>query len=151
MAADDEEKSAIAQWAVQLRKGTLGLAVMASLWSEKLYGLEIIRRLQLDAALAVAEGTIYPLLNRLKADGLVSSEWVEAEGGHPRKYYALTPKGREAVTWMTRGWWAFSMGLNRLLAPLEPDLAKDRRLPSWASPPNPSQDPDQDPDEESGQ
>ena len=147
MTADDDEANAIAQWAVQLRKGALGLAVMASLWNEKLYGLEIIRRLQLDAALSVTEGTIYPLLNRLKSEGLVSAEWVEAEAGHPRKYYALTPKGREAVTWMTRGWWAFSIGLNRLLAPLEKDLATDRRLPSWAF----AQEPSDDRDEESGQ
>lgn len=147
MTADDDDASAIAQWGVQLRKGGLGLAVMATLWNEKLYGLEIIRRLQLDAALTVPEGTIYPLLNRLKSDGLVSSEWVEAEAGHPRKYYALTPKGREAVTWMTRGWWAFSLGLNRLLAPLEKDLAKDRRLPGWSI----QQDQSDDRDEETGQ
>jgi PadR family transcriptional regulator PadR len=140
MNAAEDEMSAIAQWAVQLRKGALGLAVMATLWNEKQYGLEIIRRLQLDAALAVPEGTIYPLLNRLKSEGLVSSEWVEAEAGHPRKYYALTPKGREAVTWMTRGWWAFSIGLNRLLTPLETDLAKDRRLPGWWTRENPSDD-----------
>lgn len=147
MTADDDETSAIAQWGVQLRKGALGLAVMASLWNEKLYGLEIIRRLQLDAALAVPEGTIYPLLNRLKSDGLVSSEWVEAEAGHPRKYYALTPKGREAVTWMTRGWWAFSAGLSRLLEPLAKDLAADRRLPGRST----EQDPSHDPEKETGQ
>jgi PadR family transcriptional regulator, regulatory protein PadR len=140
MTEADDETSAIAQWAVQLRKGGLGLAVMATLWNEKLYGLEIIRRLQLGAALTVPEGTIYPLLNRLKSEGLVSFEWVEAEAGHPRKYYALTPKGREAVTWMTRGWWAFSIGLTRLRAPLEKDLAKDRRLPGWATPQDPSDD-----------
>jgi PadR family transcriptional regulator, regulatory protein PadR len=147
MRAADDETSAIAQWAVQLRKGALGLAVMATLWSEKLYGLEIIRRLQLDAALTVPEGTIYPLLNRLKSEGLVSSEWVEAEAGHPSKYYALTPKGRDAVTWMTRVWWGFSLGLNQLLAPLEKDLAMDRRLPGWAT----RQDPSDDADEETGQ
>ena len=145
-ADDDDEAGALAQWGVQLRKGALGLAVMATLWNEKLYGLEIIRRLQLDAALTVPEGTIYPLLNRLKSEGLVSSEWVEADAGHPRKYYDLTPKGREAVTWMTRGWWAFSHGLNRLLAPLEQDLAKDRRLPGGSI----RQDPDNR-DEETGQ
>jgi PadR family transcriptional regulator PadR len=133
MAETDDAAGEFARWAVQIRKGALGLAVMATLWNEKLYGLEIIRRLQLDAGLAVSEGTIYPLLTRLKSEGLVSSEWVEAEAGHPRKYYALTPKGREAVTWMTRGWWAFSIGLNRLLEPLATDLAADRRLPGWAS------------------
>jgi PadR family transcriptional regulator PadR len=127
----DDETNPIAGWGVQLRKGTLGLAVMATLWDGRQYGLEILRRLQTGAGLAVPEGTIYPLLNRLKSEGLLSSEWVEAEAGHPRKYYALTPKGREALVWMTRGWWAFSMGLNRLLEPLEKDLANHRTLPSW--------------------
>jgi PadR family transcriptional regulator PadR len=129
MATNDDETESLIQWAAQLRRGTLGLAVMAVLWSEKLYALEIQRRLGLIGALAVQQGTLYPLLNRLKRAGLLSSEWVEAEAGHPRKYYALTPKGREATTWMTRGWWGFSIGLNEILAPLAPDLAKDRSLP----------------------
>jgi PadR family transcriptional regulator PadR len=125
----DDEADGFAQWAVQLRKGTLGLAVLATLWTEKAYALEIQRRLAMLAVLAVPEGTLYPLLNRLKREGLLSSEWVEAEAGHPRKYYALTPKGREAATWMTRMWWGFSMGLNQVLEPLQADLSKDRSPP----------------------
>ena len=56
----------------------------------KLYGLEILRRLESDSDLIVSEGTVYPLLSRLKALGLAQSEWVESDAGHPRKYYALT-------------------------------------------------------------
>src|SRR3954467_14916854 len=90
--AEDE----LGKWETQLRKGGLGLAVLATLWRGRLYGLEILRRLDSEAGLTVPEGTIYPLLNRLKTEGLVASEWVEA-AGHPRKYYSLTDLGRARV------------------------------------------------------
>src|SRR4051812_31720609 len=81
-------------WEIQVRKGGLGLAVLAILWPDRLYGLEILKRLETDAGMSIPEGTIYPLLNRMKAEGLVDSEWVEADAGHPRKYYRLTEAGR---------------------------------------------------------
>src|SRR5215510_11330263 len=96
------------KWETQLRKGGLGLAVLATLWSGRLYGLEVLRRLEADAGLSVPEGTIYPLLSRLKAEGLVTSEWVESDAGHPRKYYALTRAGRERALEMARVWARFS-------------------------------------------
>ena len=109
----------LAKWEVQVRKGGLGLAVLAILWPGRLYGLEILRRLDSDAGMSIPEGTIYPLLSRLKAEGLVDSEWVEAEAGHPRKYYRLTDPGRRRVRDMAQSWRAFALGLERLLAPLE--------------------------------
>ena len=115
--ADDET----GKWETQLRKGGLGLAVLATLWPGRLYGLEMLRRLDADAGLSVPEGTIYPLLSRLKAEGLVTSEWVESAAGHPRKYYALTELGRRRVRDMAAGWRAFATGLERLLAPLDGD------------------------------
>lgn len=121
MTQADDDIGSLDRWEVQLRKGTLGLAVLATMWGGKLYGLEILRRLEADGGLVVPEGTIYPLLNRLKSDGLLSSEWVEADAGHPRKYYALTPKGRAAVGSMARLWRSFAGGLDRLLEPLERD------------------------------
>lgn len=113
--ADDE----IGKWETQLRKGGLGLAVLATLWTGRLYGLEMLRRLEAEAGLTVPEGTIYPLLNRLKTEGLVTSEWVEADAGHPRKYYALTDLGRARTRGMAAAWSVFAHGLDRLLAPLE--------------------------------
>jgi PadR family transcriptional regulator PadR len=115
--ADDET----GKWETQLRKGGLGLAVLATLWSGRLYGLEMLRRLDADAGLSVPEGTIYPLLSRLKTEGLVTSEWVESDAGHPRKYYALTELGRRRVRDMAAGWRAFANGLERLLAPMDGD------------------------------
>ncbi len=106
------------KWEVQLRKGCLELAILAALWDGKLYGLEILRRLESDSDLIVSEGTVYPLLSRLKALGLVKSEWVESDAGHPRKYYALTPAGKQRVREMAGMWTRFSLSMSRLLAPL---------------------------------
>ena len=62
------------------------------MWDAKLYGLEILRRLESDSDLIVSEGTIYPLLSRLKTLGLVGSEWVESEAGHPGNTMRYPPK-----------------------------------------------------------
>ena len=106
-------------WETQLRKGSLGLAVMAALWPGRLYGLEVLRRLESTAGLTIPEGTIYPLLNRLKSNGLVTSTWVDAETGHPRKYYELTEAGRRHVREMTQAWSDFVAGVARLLEPID--------------------------------
>lgn len=106
------------KWEVQLRKGCLELAILAALWSDRLYGLEIMRTLADGSGLVVPEGTVYPLLSRLKSEGLLSSEWVEADAGHPRKYYRLTAVGRRRVVEMARFWQSFSASLDDLLAPV---------------------------------
>ena len=113
------------RWEVQLRKGTLDMAALASVWQQRLYGLEIIRHLETHSQLTLAEGTVYPILNRLKAEGLLSSEWVEAEAGHPRKYYSLTEAGRSRLHIMAEGWVAFSDSLGRLIQPI---LARQEAL-----------------------
>jgi PadR family transcriptional regulator PadR len=106
------------RWEAQLRKGAVEMAALASLWQGRLYGLEIIRFLESQSQLALAEGTIYPILNRLKAEGMLTSEWVEAEAGHPRKYYSLTDAGRQRLRQMAEAWTGFSAGLSRLLEPV---------------------------------
>ena len=111
------------KWEVQLRKGCLELAILAALWSERLYGLQIMRHLADGSGLNVPEGTVYPLLNRLKAEGLLSSEWVEADAGHPRKYYRLTAAGRRRVVEMARFWEGFSASLDDLLAPVRKETS----------------------------
>ena len=120
---DPRDEETDDKWEVQLRKGCLELAIMAALWGGRRYGLEILRRLESDSDLIVSEGTIYPLLSRLKAMGLVSSEWVESDAGHPRKYYALTRTGRQRAIEMARVWKRFSSSMSELLAP----LAKENR------------------------
>jgi PadR family transcriptional regulator PadR len=103
------------RWEAQLRKGAVEMAALASLWQGRLYGLEIIRFLESQSQLALAEGTIYPILNRLKAEGMLTSEWVEAEAVHPRKYYSLTDAGRQRLRQMAEAWTSFSRGLSHLL------------------------------------
>ena len=113
--ADDDQPD---RWEAQLRKGALEMAALASLWKGRLYGLEIIRFLERHSRLVLAEGTIYPILNRLKTEGMLTSEWVEAEAGHPRKYYSLTDAWRKRLRLMAEAWVSFSQGLSQLLEPV---------------------------------
>lgn len=106
------------KWEVQLRKGCLELAILAVLWEGKLYGLEILRRLESDSDLVVSEGTVYPLLSRLKALELVRTEWVESDAGHPRKYYSLTSTGRHRAREMAGIWTRFASSMSKLANPL---------------------------------
>jgi PadR family transcriptional regulator PadR len=106
------------KWEAQLRKGCLELAILAALWDKRLYGLEILRGLEEHSNLVLAEGTVYPILARLKEDGLLQSEWVESDAGHPRKYYWLTGAGKQKVVSMAQFWSSFSGNLNDLLKPV---------------------------------
>ncbi|MCP4205398.1 MAG: helix-turn-helix transcriptional regulator [bacterium] len=107
--------SALDKWLSQLRKGSLEMVVLASLRDEKLYGLEILRRL---AALEVVEGTLYPLLNRLRKDGYLESEWETRDSGHPRRYYRLTRAGRVRAIEMAKRWTTYNRELRELMQPL---------------------------------
>jgi PadR family transcriptional regulator len=115
---DAGDQGSADKWEVQLRKGCIELAILAALWDGKRYGLEILRWLESDSDLIVSEGTVYPLLSRLKVLGLVRSEWVESDAGHPRKYYALTSAGKQRVREMAGMWARFSTSMHKLLAPL---------------------------------
>jgi PadR family transcriptional regulator PadR len=84
------------------------MARQASLWQSRLYGLEILRSLSVRSQLDVAERTLYPILSRLKAEGLLPSEWVEAEAGHPRKYCRLTAPGCRRAREMAEAWPTFA-------------------------------------------
>ena len=125
---DQPELDSPDKWEAQMRKGCLEMAVLASLWHGRLYGLEILRVLERDSSLVLAEGTIYPILNRLRTEGLVQSQWVEAEAGHPRKYYELTCAGRERATRMAETWTQFSAGLGYLIEPVLRDKKVEQPL-----------------------
>lgn len=84
------------QLSVQMRKGVLMYCVLLVCSSEPVYSSDVIRRLR-GAELIVVEGTLYPLLNRLARDGLLGYEWRESEQGPPRKYYWLTPEGKDVL------------------------------------------------------
>ncbi len=106
------------RWEAQLRKGCLEMAILASLWGGRLYGLEMLRTLAERSGMDLAEGTLYPILARLKAEGLLVSEWVEADAGHPRKYYWLTAAGRRRTREMVEAWSNFSSSLSALVQPI---------------------------------
>ncbi|MBR1446984.1 MAG: PadR family transcriptional regulator [Alloprevotella sp.] len=91
----------------QMRKGMLEYCVLLLLRREPAYASDIIQQLQ-AADLIVVEGTLYPLLSRLKRDGLLSYQWQESTQGPPRKYYALSPEGQEALASLDEAWNALS-------------------------------------------
>jgi len=104
------------KWEVQLRKGTLELAILAALNQRTLYGLELLKLLQSQPSLMITEGTLYPLLDRLKRDGVVDASWVQAGETRPRKYYQLTDGGRDKLAELTLLWRQSVTDLERLLS-----------------------------------
>ena len=87
----------------QMRKGILEYCIMLLLHKEPAYASDIIQKLK-EAKLIVVEGTLYPLLTRLKKDDLLGYEWIESTQGPPRKYYRLTEKGEEILRELELSW-----------------------------------------------
>lgn len=99
----------------QLRRGVLEHCVLALLDTEPLYGFELVRRLAQVDGMVVSEGTVYPLLSRLRRDGWVASTWVESPSGPPRRYYEVTPDGRKALYDFADGWRRFTAAVDDLM------------------------------------
>jgi PadR family transcriptional regulator PadR len=97
----------------QMRKGMLEYCILLLLKQQAAYANDIILRLR-DAEMIVMEGTLYPLLTRLKNDGLLAYEWQESTQGPPRKYYKLTTNGEEALTQLNVSWEEISRTVNFL-------------------------------------
>ena len=87
----------------QMRKGMLEFCVLLILKRGDAYASEMIARLK-EAHLIVMEGTLYPLLTRLKNDGLLSYRWEESTQGPPRKYYSITPVGHQFLEQLQQSW-----------------------------------------------
>ncbi|GDX48821.1 MAG: PadR family transcriptional regulator [Bacteroidota bacterium] len=88
----------------QMRKGVLELCILSIISSDdECYASEIIERMK-KAELIVVEGTLYPILTRLKNDGLLSYQWIESKSGPPRKYYKLTQPGKVFLEELTKSW-----------------------------------------------
>lgn len=87
----------------QMRKGVLEYCILLVLNQEPLYAINIIQDLK-EAKMIVVEGTLYPLLTRLKNDGLLSYRWEESTQGPPRKYYELTDTGRKFLGELENSW-----------------------------------------------
>ena len=92
------------EWSSQIRRGTLELCVLALIAEKPRYGYDLVSALERWEPLATTEGTVYPLLRRLQREGKVEASWRESAAGPPRKYYQLTPQGRDLLERMMADW-----------------------------------------------
>lgn len=100
----------------ELRRGVLEHCVLAILRDGESYAFEIVRVLAQAGELLTSEGTIYPLLARLRRDGLVTTSWRGSESGPPRRYYRLTDEGRTSLTAFGSEWRRFRDAVDAILA-----------------------------------
>lgn len=114
LAVQDDVQKEVLAWRSQLRKGSLELAVLLVLRKRRCYGLELVDLLN-EANMGISEGSIYPLLARLRTEKKVETEWVESEVGHAHKYYELTDTGRATVKAMLTAWKEFSAAVTALM------------------------------------
>jgi PadR family transcriptional regulator, regulatory protein PadR len=99
----------------QMRRGVLPFCVLAMLGEGERYGFELVRALASVDGLVTGEGTIYPLLARLRRQGLVETTWRESDAGPPRRYYRLAPSGRTTLAEFTGSWTLFRDSVDGLL------------------------------------
>ena len=104
----------------QMRKGILEFCVLATLRGGPAYGLEIVSALSDHPLLLNSEGTLYPLLSRLRKQGWVETYGRESESGPPRRYYTLTDDGRTALDAFADTWAPFSRSVDRVLKQEQP-------------------------------
>jgi PadR family transcriptional regulator PadR len=97
----------------QMRKGVLEYCILSIIKQKEVYASDIIFQLK-EAELIVVEGTLYPLLTRLKNDGLLSYRWEESKSGPPRKYYEITGAGKEFLESLDKSWNDLVEAVNKL-------------------------------------
>ena len=97
----------------QLKRGTLELCVLSIVSERDCYGYELVNRI--SECMQITEGTIYPLMKRLKDNGVIDSYIVESQEGPPRKYYKITESGREEKEKLLSEWFGFVDSINALL------------------------------------
>ena len=98
----------------QMRKGVLELCILSMLTKEDSYVPDMIENLKAEK-LIVVEGTLYPLLNRLKDEGYLVYNWIESKSGPPRKYYQLTPSGKTLLKELKKTWEELSESVNKII------------------------------------
>jgi PadR family transcriptional regulator PadR len=99
----------------QLRRGVLEFCVLALLRDAERYAYEIVHALSLADGLVTTEGTLYPLLSRLRKEGVVDTTWRESSSGPPRRYYRLTPDGEALLRAFSQEWERFRGSVDQLL------------------------------------
>ncbi len=98
----------------QMRRGMLEFCTLLIISRDKVYASDILKELK-QADLIVVEGTLYPLLSRLKTEGLLDYAWKESVSGPPRKYYTLTAKGKEKLVQLKTTWKSLVESITTLL------------------------------------
>jgi PadR family transcriptional regulator PadR len=100
----------------QMRRGVLPYCVLAMLSDEDRYGFELVHALAGIDGMVTGEGTIYPLLSRLRRQGLVETSWRESDAGPPRKYYRLAAAGQAALAEFAQSWHRLRDSVDDLLS-----------------------------------
>src|SRR5690349_10671034 len=100
----------------QLRRGVLEYCVLALLRDGERYVFDLVRTLAETEGMVTSEGTLYPLLSRLRREGLVATTWRESPTGPPRRYYTLTAEGESVLEAFTVEWMRFRQSVDGLLA-----------------------------------
>jgi len=101
----------------ELRRGVLGPCVLALLDERPRFGLELVRELDAAGGLLTSDGTVYPLLSRLRDAGLVTSEWQDRPGQRARRYYFITGAGRDSLKAFRADWADFAATVGGVLFP----------------------------------
>lgn len=96
-----------------IRKGLLEFLILRIVAAEKVYAADILNRLS-GTDFATQDGTLYPLLSRMRREGLLDYEWRESDAGPPRKYYELTPKGRAQLAELNAYWHHLSATMTQI-------------------------------------
>lgn len=104
------------KWDVQFRKGTLEMVILAVLCAKPHYGLEVLQKLHEFDSMKISEGTLYPLLDRLKRDGVIDSYWQQEKQQRPRKYYRVTDMGEEKLRALQQRWSKSVVDIERLFS-----------------------------------
>ena len=111
---DTQKTKELENQKAQMRKGMLEFCILLILAKKQKYATEIINELKL-ADLIVVEGTLYPLLSRLRQADLLTHKWEESLSGPPRKYYSLTNKGEESLASLKHTWSTLNKSINHLM------------------------------------
>lgn len=98
----------------QMKKGVLEMVILSIISKEEVYPSDIINKLK-SADLIIVEGTLYPLLSRLKNNGLLDYSWRESNAGPPRKYFTTTNQGKEYLQTLVDSWNQFVQSVNQSL------------------------------------
>lgn len=104
----------VTNWKSQVKKGTLSFIILNILRGKEYYGYELIEQIKSHSDIEIAEGTLYPLMNRLKKEDLVTSKWIEQETGVPRKYYYLTELGENTLNEMNNYWGSLEKSIEKI-------------------------------------